>query len=69
MGPASVVQEGLGSPCLSEFLFKGAEGQSKGVLVGQCELDVLYDENPEGGFCEAAGNCAVDVRADVDGSC
>lgn len=47
--PVADTQEGLRNPPATEAVVERGEGEPKAFLVRKCELDVLDDENPEGG--------------------
>lgn len=51
ISPVSVAQDGLGDPPPAENVVERGEGEPKAFLVRKCELDVLDDEEPEGGCC------------------
>lgn len=48
-------------PCFLKAIVEALEVHSEGLLVGECELDVLNHEVPKGGFGEAAGDGTVGV--------
>lgn len=47
--PVADAQGGLRDPPATEAVVERGEGESEAFLVRKCELDVLDDENPEGG--------------------
>src|SRR4051794_25522861 len=51
ISPVSVAQDGLGDPPPAENVVEGGEGERKEFLVRKWELEVLGDEEPEGGCC------------------
>lgn len=47
--PVTVAEDRFGGPPLAEAVIEGCEGEPEAFLVCERELDVLDDEDPEGG--------------------
>lgn len=47
--PVAVAEDRFSGPPLAEAVVEWGKGESQAFLVCQCELDVLNDEDPEGG--------------------
>lgn len=68
IGPVAIRKSRFTSPPTTKALIERRERQPKTFLVCERELNVLDNEDPERSRGQTAGDGAVDVRTDVDGS-